>query len=208
MNKKVFLYLYPIEEYMSSLISEKHEALKKLNECIQKRYRDKGYKVVFAMYPDKKMYGISFKDEDRIIYTDVSFEEATSIDEKGNKILNFTPKYPSEDFLIKQLGKVEKLMIGGFHAQSCVKRVGESALNSGIDTIIDLDMTDLFFRLYKDKNYFRSEDYNLLRYRQYMINKASRHGIKFAEEFFSRTYFSPAYGFNKILRTENLESER
>ena len=82
MNKRIFLYLYPIEEYMSSLMIEKDEAIKKLNECIQKRYRDNKYEVVFALYPDKEIYGIFTKDEDRIIYTDISFEEATSINKK------------------------------------------------------------------------------------------------------------------------------
>ena len=88
-------------------------------------------------------------------------------------------------------------MIGGFHAQDCVKRVGEFALNCGIDTIIDIDMTDFFFHLYKEEKYFRIEDYKPLKYKQYMINKASRYGEKFADS-------SPAYGFN-IARTEDFE---
>ena len=204
MNKRIFLYLYPIEEYMSSLMIEKDEAIKKLNECIQKRYRDNKYEVVFALYPDKEIYGIFTKDEDRIIYTDISFEEATLIGKNGNKKINFEPKYPSEKFLIEQLGKVDKLAIGGFHAQDCVKRVGEFALKSGIDTIIDLDMTDFFFHLYKDKNYFRIEEYNPIRYKQYMINKMCRYGDEFAERIFNRNYSSTAYGFN-IKRTEDLE---
>ena len=29
-----------------------------LNECIQKRYRDNNYKIVFALYPDKDIFGI------------------------------------------------------------------------------------------------------------------------------------------------------
>lgn len=73
--------------------------------------------MVFAFHPDKEIYGIFTKDEDRIIYTDISFEEATSIDKNGNKKFNFEPKYPSEKLLIEQLGKVDKLAIGGFYAQ-------------------------------------------------------------------------------------------
>lgn len=194
--KKIFLYLYPIEEYMSSLMTEKDKSIRILNECIQKRYRDNNYKVIFVLYPDKKIYGIFTEDADTIIYTDVLFEEATSIDKNGNKKLNFKPKYPSEKLLIEQLGKVDKLVIGGFHAQDCVKKVGEFALKSGIDTIIDLDITDFFFHLYNDKNYFRIEGYNPIRYKQYIINKMNRYGDKFAEKIFNRNYSSPAYGFN------------
>lgn len=30
----------------------------KLNETIQKRYRDNGFEVVFVLYPVKEIYGI------------------------------------------------------------------------------------------------------------------------------------------------------
>lgn len=35
-----------------------------LNECIQKRYRDNGYQVVFALYSDKEIFGVILKQED------------------------------------------------------------------------------------------------------------------------------------------------
>ena len=55
--QKVFLYLYPIEEYTK--VFENDNSLAVLNECIQKRYREKGYQVIFALYPDKNLYGIT-----------------------------------------------------------------------------------------------------------------------------------------------------
>lgn len=193
MSKKVFLYLYPIQEYMMSSITEQDEVIKILNKCIQRRYRDNNYDIVFALYPDKKIYGVCAKEEDKIIYTDVSFEEANSNDEKNDKKPD---KYPSEKLLIEQLGKVDKLVVGGFHAQDCVKRVGEYALKTGIDTVIDLDMTDFFFNLYKDKDYFVIESYNPTRYKKYMINKMKMCGDKLAEKIFNRNYSNAAYGFN------------
>ena len=84
---KVFLYLYPIEEYTKMFLLHIDELYDKwhikrplpiLNECIEKRYRDKGYKVVFALYPDKNIYGIIPKKEDKIILTDITFAEATA----------------------------------------------------------------------------------------------------------------------------------
>lgn len=204
--KKVFLYLYPIEEYTKMFLfnndkfydelNVKHP-LTVLNECIQKRYRNNGYQVVFALYPDKDIFGIIPKKEDKIIYTDVLFTEASAIDENGNKKKNFVPKYPNEHFLIEQLGKVEKLVLGGYHAQDCVKRVGEVALKNGIDTIIDLDMTDFFFTLYKNEGYFNIEKYDPKRYKEYIFNKFMRYGDTFAQKQFNRIYSSPAYGFNE-----------
>lgn len=208
MHKKVFLYLYPIEEYfMSILRREKPAELQRLNECIQKRYRDKNYEVVFALYPDKKAYGVNIKDEDKVIYTDISFEDATAIDKNGNKKLNFEPRYPSEELLIKQLGEVDKLAIGGFHIMDCVKRVGEFALNHGIDTIIDVDMTEFFFLLSKKNDYFIMDNYDPMRYKQYTIYESAMEfrNYDLTEKLFNRSYGSiAAFGFN---RTKRMKTE-
>lgn len=166
--KKIFLYLYPIKEYASMFLFHDDKLydewnikrpLPILNECIQKRYRDNGYQVVFALYPDKEIFGIIPKEGDKIIYTDILFSENSAIDENGKKKKYFIPKYPNEQLLIEQLGDVEELVIGGYHFADCVKRVGEIALAMGINTIVDLDLTDLFFNLYKQENYFNIEQY-------------------------------------------------
>ena len=91
--KKVFLYLYPIKEYISMFLYHDDKLydewnvkrpLPVLNECIQKRYRDNGYQVVYVLYPDKDIFGIIPKKEDRIIYTDILFSENSAVDENGN----------------------------------------------------------------------------------------------------------------------------
>lgn len=213
MNKNVFLYLYPIEEYINSVFpktpTEKDEALNKLNECIEKRYRNNNYEVVLALYPDSDIYGIIPKSEDKIIYTDILFEDATSIDKNGGKKLNFEPAYPSEELLINQLGKVDKLVVAGFHEEDCVKRVGEYALNFGIDTIVDLDLTEFFYYLYT-KSYFIEdkydpmEEYNPIRYEFFTLMniidpfEINSHSLRAAEKKFNRAYSSEVYGFHKI----------
>ncbi len=202
--KKVFLYLYPIKEYTQMFLFHDDKLYDKwnikrplplLNECIQKRYRDNNYKIVFALYPDKDIFGIDIKPEDKIIYTDISFSEASAIDENGNIKENFEPKYPNELLLLNQLGEVDKLVIGGYHANDCVKRTGETALNMGIDTIIDLDMTDFFFSLYKQKEYFKIEEYDPKRYKNYAFHQAQKYGEDLI--YFNRTYSSSIYGFNE-----------
>ena len=63
--KKVFLYLYPIKEYASvfNLGDEYYDYMgykrpfDVLNETIEKRYRQKGYEIIYALYPDKNIYG-------------------------------------------------------------------------------------------------------------------------------------------------------
>lgn len=195
---KVFLYLYPIKEYTKMFLShdefEAKKALSVLNECIQKRYRDNGYNVVFAIYPDKEIFGITPKKDDKIIFTDVTFYEAISCAENGNTKNNL---YPNEQLLISQLENINKLVIGGYHAQDCVKRVGEAALNMGIDTIVDLDLTDLFFILYKSTDYFKIEEYDPNRYKDYIVKKYSRYGEEFTLKHFNEIYSSSVYGFNE-----------
>lgn len=113
--KKVFLYLYPIEEYTKMFLFNDDRLydewnvkrpLPILNESIQKRYRDKGYQVVFVLYPDRNIFGIIPKKEDKIIYTDILFSENSAIDENEKEKKDFIPKYPNEKLLIEQLGDI------------------------------------------------------------------------------------------------------
>ena len=163
--KKVFLYLYPVQEYNSSFeISDK--LLKQLgrgnpynvlNECIQKRYREKGYQIVYAIYPDKNIYGINPLTTDKIIYTDVTFEQASGYNKDSSEKQDKDIKYPSERYLIEQLGDFDEIVVGGFHFGDCVKRVAEYCYQCGISTLVDLDLTDLFFNIYHKKDYFKND---------------------------------------------------
>lgn len=208
---KVFLYLYPIEEYSKVfyLGNEYYDEIgvrkpfDVLNETIQKRYRENGFQVVFALYPDKEIYGILPQKEDKIIYTDISFKDSSGYNTDGSEKRKDEIIYPNEQNIIDQLGNVEELVIGGYHAQDCVKRVGEVALSNGIDTIIDLDMTDLFFNLYKEDNYFDIKSYSPERFKNHMLEKTRRYGAELSERIFSRNYESEVYGFynsNKKLK--------
>ena len=72
--KKIFLCLYPIREFCydyDRLLDEDEfdHCYKVLNECIEKRYRENGYQVVFAMYPEKNIFGVMPDATDKIITT-------------------------------------------------------------------------------------------------------------------------------------------
>ena len=78
--QKVFLYLYPIKEFTNMFLFHDDKSydewnvprpLPILNDTMDKRYREKGYQVAFALYPDRELYGIEQKDRDKIIYTDI-----------------------------------------------------------------------------------------------------------------------------------------
>ena len=204
--RKVFLYLYPIKEFVNMFLLHDDNLydelniprpLPILNDTIDKRYRKKGYQVVFVLYPDKELYGIEKCDGDKIIYTDIPFSEASAYDSEGNEKKNFTPKYPNEIFLIKQLGSVDELVIGGYHVMDCVKRVAELALQSDISTLVDLDLTDLFFNVYKQNNYFNIEEYSPERFKMNLITRNGTEESRLRERIFDRNYSSPVYGFNK-----------
>ena len=202
--KKVFLYLYPIKEFTNKflfrddrLYDERNvtRPLPVLNDTIDKRYRQKGYQVAFALYPDRELYGMEKHNGDKIIYTDIPFSDASAYDENGNEKKNFIPKYPNERFLIEQLEPVDELVVGGYHAMDCVKRVAEVALQSGINTLVDLDLTDLFFNVYKQNDYFDMENYSPEKFKMNMISRHGDEYTEFNERLFNRNYSSPVYGF-------------
>ena len=208
--KKVFLYLYPVQEYNSSFeISDK--LLKQLgrgnpynvlNECIQKRYREKGYQIVYAIYPDKNIYGINPLTTDKIIYTDVTFEQASGYNKDSSEKQDKDIKYPSERYLIEQLGDFDEIVVGGFHFGDCVKRVAEYCYQCGISTLVDLDLTDLFFNIYHKKDYFKIDEYTPQNYKNYILLNNRFGNKEMAERLFERNYNSPVYGF------ENVEARR
>lgn len=200
---KIFLYLYPIEEYSKvfDLGNDYYDSIgvqrpfDVLNETIQKRYRDNGFQVILVLYPDKEVYGVLPRKEDRIIYTNIFFCDINLNDVGGSQKSKVV--YPSEQNIIDQLDDVQELVIGGYHALDCVKRVGEVAVANGINTLIDLDMTDLFFDLYRQDNYFNLESYSPDRFKSYMLERLKRRGIEFAGEMFNRNYNSKVYGFGE-----------
>lgn len=79
----------------------------------------------------------------------------------------------------------------------CVKRVGKTALAMGINTIIDFDLTDLFFQFISPRKFFNIKKYNPNKFKKHMINELARYGEKYAEKQFSSMYASVAYCFDE-----------
>lgn len=202
---KVFLYLYPIKEYAETFdlgynyydefdLSRPFDVL---NKTIQKRYREKGFRVVFALYPDKEIYGVIPQAGDKIIYTDIPFTKASGYNLDGSEKFDDDITYPNEQFLINQLGDVKELVVGGYHSQDCVKRVAEVALVNGINTLVDLDMTDLFFTLYRQSEYFDLSSYSPETFKNYILCKMKKYNDDLVVKMFNKNYESEVYGFRE-----------
>lgn len=210
---KVFIYMYPIEEFINILTFDdgyyqkwnREDPLKVLNETIDLRYRKKGYKVVYVLYKDKDLYGLDLKENDEIVRTNTNFEDALLYNDDGTRKDYNDIKMPSEQAIFNKLKDVDKLVVGGFHFSEAVKRVAEIGLKNNIDSLVDLELTDLFFSLYYEDG-FEKDNYDLDRYKK---QKMKRSFINFKnlkedeklkledvfEEQFSQVYESPAYGF-------------
>ncbi len=202
--RKFFLFLYPIEEFFdTSFISAEfcrrhgyRDPISTLNECIQKRYREKGYEVVFAVYPDRNIKNVEVKSEDKIIFTDVTFEEASGYHKNGTVKHSNEVKYPNEKFLLDQLGEVESLVVGGFHAMDCVKRVADYSYDSEIDTLVDLELTD-DFNYFSKQEHFAIDNYNpanireSIRYRAYKDRRTQEEFDHYLDRV--KDNFTPAY---------------
>lgn len=205
-TKKIFLYLFPIKEYTSMFLLDDDELYDKwnvprplpiLNECIQKRYRDLGYEIVFVTYPDREIFGVNKHKEDTIITTDITFDENSAIDSKCNKKKNFNPKYPNIKDIIDYLGEVKSIVVGGYHYSDCVKRIAKYSHELGIDTTIDLELTDIFFSIYRHQEYFKIDEYDKNRFMQHMMSDDVYFGYDIALKQFKLMYSDPIYGFFK-----------
>lgn len=149
---KKLLFLYPIEEYMKIL--DRPNLIQTLNDTIDKRYRQKGYEIYYLVFADKNVYKLQVKDNDRVIKADITFKRHTT------PIAKDVYQYPDNNNIEREVGKVDTLVVCGFHAQDCVKRVAEHFYNSGVNTLVDMELTELF-GVFSSRYYFDEENYNL-----------------------------------------------
>lgn len=129
MNKKL-LFLYPIKEYMEDFNTD---TIRLLNKVIDFRYRQKGYQIYYATFPDIRGIELSLEQKDKVIKANTPYWS-----------LAYRCRYPNEYKLLKHLGETDHLVICGFHLPDCIKKVARAALKNKINTIIDMDLCELF----------------------------------------------------------------
>lgn len=149
---KVFLFLYPIREYVEACLEQTFFSYKghkpeRLGQIINVRYRQRGYQVIWLLFSDPQapsqpnlsqisdIFRISEKDSYLACGVTFAFHCSKEI-------------YPDSDDIVKQLPQgIEELVVGGFHQWDCVDRIARCAYESGIPTRVDEDTTQFFFNV-------------------------------------------------------------
>ena len=207
---KIFLYMYPIKEnvrscFASSGFYNEISPYKVLNECIQKRYKDKGYSVLCVVYKDKEdVYGIKKEIIDQTISLDIDYNEEYSYDKS-----NYKEKCNNARNIIQKLGEdIEEVVVGGYYAMDMVSITTQAAVDAGINAIVDLDLTDYFASLYKQKG-FKIEEYDPYNFKELWLERAKEkyrndwgRWKERIEEDFDQHFLNPIFGFN-IMRDTN-----
>ena len=147
---RVFLFLYPIKDYVefsiqNNFLLERGLDPKRLSQIIDYRYRKRGYKVVWLLFsqgrwlhkPDRRRFSEIFEvvPEDLVLGCGVSF---------ANHCAN--RHYPNLSYVFSQLpNPIDELVVGGFHQWDCVDKAAAFAHRKGITVRVDEDTTQFFF---------------------------------------------------------------
>lgn len=147
-NQPQFVHLYPIPEYFKSGIESsirfmkygkrfKEEYKRVLNECIDKRYRKKGFGINYVVFKGSEVSDIIEKQEgDRILTVDIDFKTFTTEPPDGNY------HYPDPEHIINEL-KTDSIVVAGFHLWDCVDNFARTVYEKGIHVLVDEDLTEL-----------------------------------------------------------------
>jgi len=113
---------------------------KKLNACIDWRYRKKGFSINYAIFDDCSVSDIiKLREGDNIIRVGM---DATTHRTKGED--GEYHNYPDNDYILDQMLPLDKLVVSGFHMWDCVEKLARRAYERGLDVLVDEDMTEFF----------------------------------------------------------------
>lgn len=160
MAQKEFIFLYPISQIFDFEIKNHGwsneggmDAFRKkysdtLNRCIDKRYRQKNFRINFAVFDDCAVSSvIRLQSPDRIIKVGLDFKT-----HRAERV------YPNQEYILSQLERVKIIRIAGFHRWDCVEKLAKFAYEKRLDVLVDEDLTEnLPYRL-EDEN-FKEEEY-------------------------------------------------
>ncbi len=148
---KQFVFLYPMPEIIDWEIKngsygvaggEKTYRLKyktTFNECIDLRYRQKGFAINFAVFNGSPVSEVvELCPADRVIEVGLDFNTHRTKQPNGKY------PYPDPDYLLDQLGEAEFLVIAGFHMWDCVEKMARRVFERGMNVLVDEDLTEFF----------------------------------------------------------------
>ncbi len=205
---KKLLFLHPIAEYMEDGNLFSDESLEQFYRTLDKRYRQQNYEINFLMFQDKKAPYFIGKEGDKIIGADMTFWDFIAEE-------NFS-LYPDNELIYQQVKGCDELVVCGFHANDCVKRVAEYCYNQGLNVLVDVELTDMF-RYYRQNYAFDENKYNLANIMMYIKAQNYLFGNQveyqavleqlFSEPYYQREKFKPDANFEKILAKLNEEEK-
>lgn len=203
---KKLVFLYPIDKFFIHSYFYNHLA-PLLNDTIDCRYRKKGYEIYYVLFPDEKLSSyINEQPSDKIIYTDITSETHFTLQSDNTYI------YPDEQNIIDKIGPCEELVICGFHSQDCVKKIAECSLKNNINTLVDVELTEMLDN-YSKKVFFNKDIYNPANiklycdYRLKYVYPFAENIHVFEEEYYQADKYTPTTTMKIIMENEYTKSK-
>lgn len=130
-------------QYKNFKKGEVRKRIELVNELIA-QYRHGGTKIFWLLFSQHKRRELCDESDLSDLYTfdkrDVKIPVGVTYQELSRAI------YPNAEEVIKKIGKIKRLTLGGFHKEDCVSRFADAARNLGIETKIDALLTEEFFK--------------------------------------------------------------
>jgi hypothetical protein len=167
--QKAFIFLYPqqdiidwevkksdryyMRKYKELHGDEGHKDYRELyghvlNACIDTRYRQEGFTIFFALLDETQVSDlIDVYPDDKVIYVGMDAQTHRTKNQDGEY------SYPDQDHILKQLGEISTLRVGGFHLHDCVEKLARRAYERGLDVLVDEDLTEIFPMRMVDHNF-------------------------------------------------------
>lgn len=146
---KVLAFLHPIYPIMDELAKGwpgvENPPYARMNELLRIRYRDQGYRVFWLMF---SVEGKKTEADTGLISSLIVRQPEDVIIPMGSSLRQNVEDlvYPDPAFAFDQLpGDTEEIKVGGFHLYSCVSRFAEHCYNQGAPTLVDEDLTHVYF---------------------------------------------------------------
>lgn len=201
---KKLLFLYPINEFLEVLGDKK--IIDKMCNTIDRRYRQKGYEIYYLVFSDKIVDFPKIDKRDKIIKTNFTFERHTTpltneemdkVDSKNIVSIKYNNNifhhiFADNDAIKKELGNIDELVICGFHSNSCVEKAAEYFYGEGINTLIDLDLTQ-FFKNISKLYYFDERTYNLANLLEYLDGDFLSRNNDLPEKYSAKNLYNEPY---------------
>ena len=195
--KKIFVLLFPQQEYL-----EERNDPKSFNNCIQKRYLEKGYEFYVVKYKDSDLGFVSLTPN-KIIEANITFKESTPYFTQNWQYANF------KDLAQKlNLSGDDEVVVGGFHCNDCVEKFAKEIYSLNQNTMIDSDLTELFWGVSK---YIEGWDINNYNPNLRLKNMIDRDYIEISQvDCYIEKYSHPVWkvskdGLDKIAKCKTTE---